>query len=381
MGKFLRVLVVFIFMLSIAALTFAILLFNKREILKGRTHELEQGLIKISRTIEAEPPAVPEDPTKYVERDISDCTAEPLDQPQLSTFWNTYKQQLESLDQKMLDIKKRERDLMSYYKIDPATGKAERDPTTGLKITKGPGTTQGVIDDILKRAEAQFDLLTETRQQLEEIRMELVDTIKELNGRKVTLREKLAKIVDLNKQVMELNRTITNLRQQIEEQQNQIQSLESDVANLEQEKRKLEEDNEGLKIAKEELKDTIKDLRGQIDRLNQTTEGGEPNLTGNVIEVARLNIKPGVKGTIASVDQEHQFVVFKTDQKFIDDLLAVTTKGTLPYIPLIVKRGDNQFISKIKVKQLDQDKKLIIGDIMIDWQQAPIKVGDTVYYQ
>ena len=381
MGKFLRVLVVLIFLLTIVSLVLAVMLFNKREIIKGRTHELEEGLIKIARTIEAEPPAVPEDPADYPARDISECTAEAPDTVEKSDFWKNYKQQLESLDQKVLDIDKERRDLMSYYKIDPATGKPVRDVTTGLKVREGEGTTQGVIDKVLARAEAQYDLLTETRQQLEDIRTELVDTIKELNGRKATLREKMAKIVDLTNQITELNNTISNLRQQIEEQQNQIQTLEGDIANLQQEKRKLEEDNEGLKLAKEEMKETIKDLRSQLEVQANGPGGGVSVGEESSIKVSRLKIEPGVKGKIVAVDERHQFVVARVDQKFGDELQGAVSKGALPYLPLMVLRGNSTYVSKIKIKQFDSEKRLIIGDILIDWQQKSINVGDVIYYQ
>jgi cytochrome d ubiquinol oxidase subunit I len=56
MGKFLRVLVVIIFILTIASLTLATMLFFKRELLKGRTNKLEKGLESISLLLENEPP-------------------------------------------------------------------------------------------------------------------------------------------------------------------------------------------------------------------------------------------------------------------------------------------------------------------------------------
>jgi FtsZ-binding cell division protein ZapB len=383
MGKFLRVLVVFIFLLAIASLTLAVMLFVKREILKGRAHELEQGLITLGKTIEAEPPAVPENPENFPARDISTCTDEILDNPQTSDFWDTYKQQLESLDHEFLDVKAKTRDLMSYYKIDQSTGKPWHDPVTGAKTNKGEGTTQGVIDWVIEKAGKQYDLLTETRQQLETIRIELVNTINDLNGQKKTLREKLHKIVELNNQITELNNTISNLRNQIDEQKEQISSLEEDISNLEQEKRKLEEENDGLKIAKEELKSTITELRGRISDLEgQIGKDPATNIgEGGSILMARVNIPPGVKGKIKAVDQDHQFVVVKIDDKFISELRNVTTDGKLPYIALLVKRGDSEFITKIRIKQLNETDKLLIGDILVDWQQAPIKVGDLVYYQ
>jgi myosin heavy subunit len=376
MGKFLRILVVIIFLLTIVALTLAILLFTKREILKGRTRELEQGLIKISRTIESEPPAVPEDPEAYPARDTSDCTDETLDNPQMSVFWDSYKQKLESLDQDVLDIKDRSRELMSFYKIDPVTGKAARKELTGEKITTGPGTTQGVIDDILARAEAQYDLLTETRQQLQDIRIELVDTVNELNGRKKDLREKLHKIIELNNKIVEINRTVSKLRNQVDEQREQIQSLEGDITNLQQEKRKLEEDKESLEIAKKELKNTVAKLR---DLVNKTPKENVVTSTKTIL-TSSVKIDPGAKGKVASVDQNHQFIVMAIDDKFISELLDVTTDGLLPLVDLIVKR-DNKFVSKVRIKQLNKKDKLVICDILVDWQQGPIEVGDVIFYQ
>ncbi len=383
MGKFLRVLVVFLFLLAIASLTLAILLFAKREILKGRTQKLENGLVKIARTLEADAPAVPEDPPSYPARDVSDCTEEPLDSPTRSEFWDSYKPQLESLDQDIVDLKERTRDLMSYYKIDPVTSKPARDAISGLKITDGEGTTQGVIDDVLARANAQYDLLTETRQQLTEIRTELVDVITELNGRKVNLREKLAEIVELNDQIAKLNNTISSLRGQVDELNEQVRSLEGDIANLRQEKEVLEEENEGLRIKADELSVIIQDLRGQLDRATRSTQGDGgigPGTIAGAIKTTRVDIAAGEKGKIASVDQDHLFVVMELEETFLDELLSVLTDGRLPLIELLVKR-DGKFVSKVRIKQIKRADNLAIGDILPSWQQGPIEVGDTIFLQ
>jgi FtsZ-binding cell division protein ZapB len=381
MGKFLRVLVILIFLLTAASLTLACLLFTKREILKGRTQKLEQGLIKIARTLEAEPPAVPEEPETYPARDVSDCTEEANDNPTRSEFWDSYKTELESLDQNIVDLKSRTRDLMSYYKIDPVTTKPARHEITNLRISDGEGTTQGVIDDVLDRAKAQYDLLTETRQQLTTIRTEFIDTINELNGRKATLREKLAVIVDLNNQIASLNNTIADLRNQIEELNEQVRSLEGDIANLQQEKEILEEENESLKIKSEELTGIIKELRGQLAARMPGGGGIDVGSGAGTFATTRVEIAPGVKGTIASVDQEHLFVVMDLSPEFIEELLSVIKDGRLPLIELLVKRGEDVFITKVRIRQLKQDQHLAIGDILSDWQQQPIEVGDLIFLQ
>ncbi len=104
---------------------------------------------------------------------------------------------------------------------------------------------------------------------------------------------------------------------------------------------------------------------------------------GQVVPLGhRQVIQSRTGGTIASVDQEHQFVVIEIEQNFIDELIRSTTKeGYIPLLSLIIRRGDNQFVSKVRMKQLNQKDKLLIGEILIDWQQAPIEVGDQVFYQ
>ena len=381
MGKFLRVMVILIFLLTAASLTLACMLFMKREILKGRTQKLERGLIQIARTIESEPPAVPEEPVTYPARDVSDCTSEALDNPTRSEFWESYKTELESLDQDIVDLKTRTRDLMSYYRIDPVTMKAFRDPITNLKLSDGEGTTQGVIDDVLERAKAQYDLLTETRQLLTETRIELVDTINELNGRKVTLREKLAYIVELNDTIDKLNNTISDLRGEIEEHKEQIRSLEGDISNLRQEKEILQEEKEGLELKTQELSGIIMDLRGQLELARAGTGGGGGIQIDGAIRVTSVDIAPGIKGSIVRVDQKHRFVVMELDPVFIDELLSVLTDGRLPLVELLVKRGEEQFVTKVRIKQLKQEDHLAVGDILTDWQQGPIEIGDVIFYQ
>jgi len=384
MGKFLRILVVFIFVLAIFSLTLGCLLFVKREILKGRTYKLEQATIKLARTIEADAPKVPEPRQEFPAKDISECTDEIMMDPTKSEFWDTYKEELESLDQDIIDLRSRTRELMSYYKVDPVTLKHERDPITNQKITSGPGTTQGVLDDLLKKAEEQYDRLTATRQQLTTVRIELVETITELNSRKTTLREKLNKIVELNAEIMRLNGVIAELRNEIEDLKDQIAGLENRIADLEAEKRVLEEEKENLDLKNQQLQDIVRELRGEIDRLKQITGLGDESVTmasGPIMSTESLKLTPGVAGNVVSVDEKHGFVVMRLTPNFVEEMVNARTDDRFPLVELIIKRGDETFVSKTRITSMQQDKKLGIGDIMRSWQQMPIQEGDVVIYQ
>ena len=97
MGKLLKILVVLLLLLSIGALVLGMMLFNKRELLKGRTQKLENAIVALGTAIEAEAPVLEEVP-EFEARDISRVEAEPLDTPDLSPFWDDYKAELEVAD-------------------------------------------------------------------------------------------------------------------------------------------------------------------------------------------------------------------------------------------------------------------------------------------
>jgi hypothetical protein len=154
MGKLLRVVVIIILILSIGALVFGILLFGKREELKGRTQKLETTVMKLGPYIEKEPTT--EIPAKgFAARDIDDCKAEALDSPKKSAFWDSYKIELEVADLPKLKLEDKIRELRSFYKINPVDGKPEKDPMTGQYVTSGEGTLQGVLSELETKAMEQ----------------------------------------------------------------------------------------------------------------------------------------------------------------------------------------------------------------------------------
>jgi predicted nucleic acid-binding Zn-ribbon protein len=388
MGKFLRVLTVFIFLLSIAALTLGIMLFNKREMLKGRAQTLERSVSRLVKTLEFEDPAPPDPLPEYPARDISECTEVPLADPTRSDFWNSYKPELELNAEEFvnLDSQAKQRELMSYYKWDLINDRPERDPLTGEKMTKGEGTMLNLLEDVIKRAQSQLDRLMSVRAQLIATRQELESTITELNQRKMTLREKLAEIVRLNAEIARLNGIIEQKNMEIAELKETIKALELRIQDLEQDKRKLQEDLDDQRIKNEKLTATVAELRGIIKRLEGTPTDTR-STTENTIEsmdVLKLTIKPGAKGAVGAVNAQHGFVVMKLNEEFLKELHEqLQTPNHVPAVTLIVKRGDvdPKFIAKVKLIQLKEAQQLGIGDILDEWQQEPIQVGDTIIYQ
>jgi len=373
MGKLLKVLVVIFLLLSLVALGMGYLLFGKRELLKGRTQKLEEAVIAVGTTIEAEDPA-PAAPPDYPVRDLSPAEMEADEEIEFSDFWDDYRPELEALDLPPLDLKQKRTQLSVYYKTDPATGKIERDEY-GRRKTAGAGTMQELLDLLLGRAEQQYNRLNETRQQLINVRKELGAVIRDANDTKADLRVALAEIDDLEAEVADLK--------------SQIEPLKRRIATLEEEKRALND-----QLAEEQrqsalLRDAIVDKDAEIARLKQEIEDLRKRIgmgTGRTREPRpdlAQDIEPGVKGEVVAVNEDWSFVVVKLTDAFLRELLGEDLSGGLPEnVDLVVARaGEAQdFVTKIRLRRVRREENLAIADVLTDWQQVPVKKGDVVFF-
>ncbi len=378
MGKALRVFVIFLLLLSIASLVLGILLFQKRELIKGRTQMLEEYLIKIGKVIESEQveSAAPETPD--VERDIAEVTDEVLDTPDLAAFWENYAYQLEEqeLDGNpipTLDLNKRRDVLMTYYLYDEVEGKVVRDPRTGYLMTTGDGTMHDLLEDVLAKAENQYNQLNDTRQQLRELREELLATINDLNSNKTLARAKMARITALLTQIAQLEQRISDLQSQIAMLEEQIRELKDEIRQKENDIQVLEEEKATMAVAIKRLEKTIEDYKKNIAR-----RGSE------IRDVVQdyVAVDPGEKGRVAQVNPDWNFVILELSEEFVKELTGDDRSGALPQVELMVKRGDGSdtFVTKVRLVQIKRDKNLGVADILTQWQQEPIKKGDVIFY-
>jgi outer membrane murein-binding lipoprotein Lpp len=366
MGKFLRVLVVFVFLLSIPALILGIMLFNKRELLKGRTQKLEKSLIGLGFYIEEKDAQPPADPPQYEAKDISPCTPEIPATLDRDEFWKTYPHEMEQVDFPKLDLNKNKIELAQYYKIDLATGDYDLDEF-GRRKTDGTGTMQEVLTGVLGRAEKQYNVLIKTRDLLKKVREELIKTITDLNSTKGTLRLRLKDIEDLKATIARLEGEITAQKAKIEELQGNIRSLNDTIAQKDSDIAKLTE----TKLAHEH---EIATLKKQIDDLMSSTDWR----TRTLVPL----IQPGMKGRVITVDPKWNFVIMELTDEFLKEVLGADLSKPVPPAELLIMRGDkpDQFVAKVRLSQVRVAEKFGVADVLVDWLQAPIKAGDLVRY-
>ncbi len=367
MGKLLKVLTVFLFLLTIPAFIFGLANFQKRELLIGRTSKLERAVIELASTIEKAAPEAT-DPATHTSWDIDEVTDRPLDAPAESDFWESYEDKLEASAEERIIVSAEE--LSRYYKMGP-DGKPVLDHR-GLPATEGPGTMSEVIKKVAERAKEQYTLLGQTRNQLIAVREKLEEVAELLNEEKRLRRANLAEIKTLKEKITSLEDTIVQ--------------KDAEIARVNREKDDLQDQNNSLTntIAERDqeiqsLNATIAQLKEEITRLS--VDHGEGSRGSGVSGKGKGDIllAPGDKGVITRVEKEDAFVIVQLNEETVKEI----TSGDFAPVEMMVyrKTGDTEIIvTRIRITNPPNEKGKTIADNIFGWEQTPVEVGDVVRY-
>ena len=378
MGKLLKVLTIFVFLFSVAAFVLGVLNFNKRELLIGRTNMLEQYVTKLAATIETEQPEFDGTPD-HTEWDVDEVTDRVNDDPEMSEFWNTYSNALETSGTVFVNLGTRQNKdiLATYYHMVPNPEKpgemmVDRD-MQGAPVVEGAGTMHDLLEDTLARADAQIKRLNTTRQQLITLRMQLDEVAGLLNEEKQQRRANLATITQLNKKIEELENVIV-------QKDNEIARLEREKAELNDQIAMLNDQIAAKDQQIQEQETQIARLKEQIDRLlaSVAEDGRGP---GSTITLSQLALTPGVKGKIREVNREFSFVIVELTEEAKAEVMP---EGEFHPIELMVHRkgadGEDIIVTRIRLINPPSDDRLTIGENMYGWEQIPVEPGDAVIY-
>ncbi len=379
MGKVLKVLVIVLLLLSIAAVILAHLVYGKREQVLARNQILTSGFIKLAPTIEdklAEPPA---QPAPLPSKDISPATPEFIDKaPEVSDFWTKkYAPNLELAAAAMFDLNKRKGELMTLYKVNQL-GDIEVDPTTGAKRTDGEGTMQGIIDELVKKSTEQLTRLNDTRQMMGIVRDELIDTINDLNKNKGELRQRTK---DLDTTKAELDKTaaeLATMKPKVEAAEAAKKVAEEKAADLEKQKTEVE-------VKLQEMEIDYKKVKQERDKLlKDRLTSSQAEETASAKDVS-FNFTPGTKGKVVAVNERWNYVLIELDDAFLKEAIGEDPAAPKPApvgVIMSVKRAGAQevFITKVKLTQIRVKDKHAIGDVLLDWKQQPLQEGDVVFF-
>lgn len=320
MNNLLRVLLILLLVLSIAALVMGWMLFDQRQELKGRLQATENSLVEIARTIERD------SPEELTDRDLPKMQ---IDRDQLQT----------------------------YYGVDEQ----------GNVVVGGPGTMDEVLRQLRGRAASQYAYYNDTRaalaqrnEELEAKTAELADARQQLEqaveARETAVAERaeaLNTVAERDEQIARLNRNVEQLQGDIVEQRERIAELTDDLADWRQ-----RYEAEAARV--EELSRRIAERPVVADPDDEVERVAEPT-----------DIMRGYKGQVMLVNHNWNFVILNMDR---DD------HSVRRDLTLFVQR-DDKLVGKVRVTDLKgADRRLAVADIMDDWLQMPIQEGDYVFF-
>ena len=432
MGTLLKVLTVFILLLSIFALVLGIANFNKREQLIGRTHELESSIIALANFIEDRLPgqagraggasedeededededeaapapaaAEPAEDVEHVAWDVDRVDSEPNDAPAMCDFWENYPDRLEHTDYQTINLGTRERkdQLKTYFAFDWVDKQTKRASAPWSPL-HNPGETErrvvrtdsfdnpitsvdqgdvahwtmhNLLKDMQEKAKYQLAELGATRNQLRVVRETLEEVAGLLNEEKKQRRENLQEIVKLNKKIDELNGIITQKDLEIARLDREKSELQDRITSLEEEIAKKDQALQEANTVIEQQKETIRRLTIEIT-----------DARGGVAGVGfgkAVKLSPGRKGRIAKVNAEESFVIVELTPEAAKEILP---NGEFPApVEMMVRRkladGTDVIVTRIRIIAPPNAENLAIADNVYGWQQTDtVEVDDDVVY-
>ena len=387
MGKLLRILTIFIFIFSVAAIILGTMNFNKRELLIGRTHELEQAVMKLGNYILTGLPEKTEvGEGTYKAWDCDEVTDRPNDDPNMDDseeFWKNYENQYEDDDgaeekafAPTFNLKAKQEQLATYFKYGMVDGKrVVLKDNLGRPIHEGEGTMNALLKQTIDAAEAQLTFLNNARAELTKVRKELESVAEMLNNEKKQRRENLATITQLNAKIDELNgiiaqkdTEIARLNREKDELNDQINSLNETIAQKDQELADFAHQVEMLKAE-------IERLRAENVRI-----GERPNGLASNADVA---LAPGVKGKVISVNPQWSFVVIELTPETVEEIKPKEDGVFLP-VEMMVNRkgpdGEDIIVTRVRITNPPNKDRHVVADNMYGWEQVPVEAGDAVVY-
>ncbi|OGV70032.1 MAG: hypothetical protein A2283_21675 [Lentisphaerae bacterium RIFOXYA12_FULL_48_11] len=379
MGKVLKILVIVLLLLSIAAVILAHMVYGKREQVLARNQILTSGYIKLAPTIEDKLADAPEQPAPLPAKDISPASPEFIDKaPEVSDFWTKkYAPNLELGAKGMFDLNNRKGELMTLYKKNQL-GDIEVDPTTGAKRTDGEGTMQAVLDELVKKSTEQLTRLNDTRQMLSIVRDELIDTINDLNKNKSELRVR-TKDLDTTKAKLDTTEAeLATMKPKVEAAEAAKKVAEEKASDMEKQKAEVDTKLQELEIDYKKVKKE-RDEFAKKSLVPQAEDTTGPKETV-------YNFTPGTKGKVVAVNDKWNYVLIQLDEAFIkeamgEDLTAPTKPAPVGVVMSIKRTGAQEiFIAKVKLTQIRAKDKHAIGDVLVDWKQQPLQEGDVVFF-
>lgn len=379
MNKAVHALVYVILAVAGVALYFEMNLFEKKELLKDSNEQLRNCIVKLSSFIEAED--APAASGVEAKKDVSAREAREVDDPDMENLLEDYHPEYEKSDLKLMSWgASQSAQLRRLYDLD-SDGNKKPDPANpGKFVTSGKGTAQELIDGITGRASKQYEKLGKTRQELANIRAKLQKLVGDYNELPKEVRLGKIEIEKKGKEIETLTTEKAAVEDQLQKSKAEVEELKTEVASLKEEVSAAKDETEAVKEDLNKAKETVERLTNMLKTQTSAPRAASGPVSGGG------QLTNGDKGKVSAVDNERLYAVVKFDDAALDELIGAERNGALPPHEMLVVRmvkgadgkDSSKIVGKVRLRQWTPKTNLVTVDILQDWQQGAIEVGDVI---
>ena len=386
MNKALHVFVYLFLILACVALWFEFQLNDKRTELTDRNRLQEDFVIEVARMTEdgldeadekVEP--VKLDTLPVTKEEVGRKGTEEEDGWEDALKIKEYDFALEKTERSYLKWGDAERAKLRQTYVLDAEGKPEID---GAQKRTRDSEEDMLLKSLVVTLQKQHDKLQDTRKALTALREKIEEIVPEYNALKFASRQDKKDISDLTDTKQQLEEKKADLENQIIKIKAQIDELNAEITSLKDEVVTAHDETEAAKdeLAKEkqlttQLKKLITELRN-----SQTAGGGAGTEGGRAI----TSLPAGDKGRLIVADNENMFAIVELTPEAMTELKGADMTKPMPFMELGVKRAGfkgpaDEFVGRVRIRQEVAGKNYVVCDILSNWSQDNLNVGDVVF--
>jgi predicted RNase H-like nuclease (RuvC/YqgF family) len=244
---------------------------------------------------------------------------------------------------------------------------------------EGPGTAAEILSQLFDRAKAQQAKLNSTRAELATARTKIEALVNDYNKLKPEGRQDKLTIEELKQKVTEVEAAKTAAEEQVTKVKSQVEELTAEVTSLKDEVSSAKDETDAVKEDLAKSQKLVEQLKTRLQSQQQpvaaqAASGG----------VSAAQVTAGNKGKVVAVNNEGMFAVVEMSDDAMNELIGEERKNGLPLIEMALRRAgfngpSGEYIGRIRLRQAISGKNLVIVDVLGDWKQSDIKVGDVVF--
>jgi SMC interacting uncharacterized protein involved in chromosome segregation len=243
----------------------------------------------------------------------------------------------------------------------------------------GRGTEDELLSQLFEASKAMQTKLNTTRNELTVLRGKLEAQINELNRIKPEARQDKVTIVQRDEKIAKLETEKTDLENQIIKIKAQIDELNAEISSLKDEVATAQDETEATK---EELQKSQRNVENLKELLAKAIAAQQTGTVGRGTAVTSIPV--GDKGKVVAINNKEMYAVIEFTPEAMTQLKGNEMSNPLPLMEFSVKRPGfkgvaGEFVGRIRLRQEIKNKNYVICDVLGNWEQSKLKIGDVVF--